>query len=227
MCKFIKSSGYYIHNKIFYFGSSWFITSDLSSVCQFCYNFAFVGKNLEQEKKLLLLAENQFGRKPKTPSDFNELLLAVFSATGRSMSLSTAKRIWGYVNYASHPSVATLTTLARYVGFRDWESFCLGSDSEDSNFLDQNNLLNDIRPGATVTLEWDPDKGCTLRHIRSNRFVVTKAHNIKLQPGDELTAELFSTGQPVYMKDILRGGQRIPIYIAAKKSGLKSIRFET
>lgn len=176
--------------------------------------------------RLLQFIEIQFGRKPKTPNDFNELLLSIYSATGRSLSLSTMKRLWGYVEYHSLPSEATLTTLSRYLGFKDWESFCKTSHDEDSDFL-RRTSVPDMLPGATVTLEWEPNKGCTLRHIGSNRFVVTEAHNIKLEPGDELTADIFSTGQPIYFKDIIRGDEIIPLYIGAKKQGLKAIRFET
>ena len=207
-------------------GSSWFKHSVLPIVCLIYYNFANMGQNPENKELFLQLIENQFGRKPKTPNNFNELLLSIYAATGRSLSLSTVKRLWGYVKYQSLPSEATLTTLARYVGFRDWESFCNNKPDDDSYLLKRSNLPC-MRPGATVTLEWDPEKGCTLRHIGSNRFVVTEAHNIKLLPGDELTADIFSTGQPIYFKDIFRDGQIIPLYIGAKKQGLKTIRFET
>lgn len=183
--------------------------------------------NHDNLKTLLSLVEEQFGRKPKTPSDFNELLLSVFATTGRNISLSTVKRMWGYVSYHSLPSQNTLNVLSQYIGFHDWESYCNSqSKTNDSDFITDNPDFNNIQSGATVTLKWGTNKGCTLRYIGSKRFVVIEAHNIKLREGDELTAELFSTGQPIYMKNIIRGEQKIPLYIAAKKNGLKYIRFE-
>lgn len=178
-------------------------------------------------EKLLRLVEKKFGYKPKTPNDFNELILAVKSITGKSLSLSTVKRLWGYVAYESMPSLSTLGILAKFLGYRDWEHFCTATPDSDSDFINSATTLKGLQHGATVSLEWEPCKGCTLRHISTNRFVVTEAHNIKLKPGDELTVEILSTGQPVYMKDIIRNGRKIPLYIAAKKTGLKTIRFKT
>ena len=179
----------------------------------------------DRKAYLLDLVERKFGRKPKTPSDFNELILAVKNTTGRSLSLSTVKRLWGYVKYLSMPSEATLTTLSQYVGSRDWESFKNFPSKNDSDLIIETPDFKNIKPGATVILHWDPDKNCTMRLIGTNRFVVIDSHNIKLLPGDELTAEVFSIGQPIYMKDITRKGQNIPLYIAAKTHGLKSIKF--
>lgn len=187
-----------------------------------------MGESSDNLKSLLKRVEHRFGRKPKTPSDFNELLLSVYSVTGRSISLSTVKRVWGYVTYNSLPAQTTLTTLSQYTGFRDWEDFCNKNIKDsDSDFITDHPDFNNIQPGATVTLKWELNKGCTLRHTGSKRFTVIEAHNIKLRPGDELTAEFFSTGQPIYMKNIIRGDKKIPLYIAAKKSGLKFISFET
>ena len=182
--------------------------------------------NTDNLLNLLKLVENRFGRKPKTPGDFNELLLSICSITGKSLSLSTVKRIWSYVSYPHTPSMSTLTTLSQYAGFQDWETFCDSPEGKDSDFIADNHDFNNIAPGVTITLKWDPDKGCTLRHKENKRFVVIESHNIKLRVGDELTAEFFSTGQPIYMHDIVRDGKTIPIYVAAKRTGLKFISFE-
>lgn len=176
---------------------------------------------------LLGVVEAHFGRKPRTPGDFNELLLSIFATTGQNLSLSTVKRLWGYVAYHHMPSLSTLTTLSQYAGFQDWESFCESHQSKDSDFITDGHDFNNILPGGTITLKWDPDKGCTLKHKENKRFLVIRAHNIKLKEGDELTAEFFSIGAPIYMKNIVRGNEIIPLYVAAKRSGLKFIRLET
>ena len=183
--------------------------------------------NTDNIYNLLCTVESRFGRRPKTPGDFNELLLSICTITGKTLSLSTVKRLWRYVTYPHKPSMSTLTILAQYAGFQDWESFCNSPEGQDSDFITDNHDFNNIRPGVTITLRWDPDKGCTLRHKENKRFVVIESHNIKLREGDELTAEFFSTGQPIYMKNIVREGKTIPLYVAAKRSGLKFIRFET
>lgn len=183
--------------------------------------------NTDNISNLLYVVESRFGRKPKTPGDFNELLLSIRAATGKSLSLSTVKRLWRYVTYPHNPSMSTLTTLSQYAGFQDWESFCGSPEGQDSNFITENYDITNIRPGVIITLKWNPDKGCTLRHKENKRFVVIESHNIKLREGDELTADFFSTGQPIYMRNIVRDGKTIPLYVGAKRSGLKFIRVET
>lgn len=178
-------------------------------------------------KHLLVEVERKFGRQPKTPSDFNELLLLIHASTGRDISLSTVKRMWGYVSYGHQPSLNTLTILAQYVGFKDWDNFCnLRDEKSDSDFIIGDTDINGMLSGTTVTLKWGCNKSCKLSSVGNKRFVVILAENIKLEPGDELTVDFISIGQPLYMKNIIRGNKKIPVYIGAKEGGLKYIKVE-
>ena len=55
--------------------------------------------------------------------DFEELSEQIHEATGRSISATTLKRIWGRVKYVSSPSLHTLDTLAQFLGARSWRTF--------------------------------------------------------------------------------------------------------
>src|SRR5450432_3497341 len=55
--------------------------------------------------------------------DFEKLSDEIFDATGISLSISTLKRMFGKVNYNNLPSIQTLNTLARFIGFEDWNAF--------------------------------------------------------------------------------------------------------
>ena len=57
--------------------------------------------------------------------EYHELSKAILDATGVSLSHTTLKRVWGKVKYTNSPSLTTLNTLARYVGFENWRSFRL------------------------------------------------------------------------------------------------------
>lgn len=72
---------------------------------------------------LVDITNNNLGYVPSTPTEFNELSRLIQQKTGRSLSLSSIKRIWGYVKYEGFPSVTTLNILAQYNEFKDWESF--------------------------------------------------------------------------------------------------------
>ncbi|HLA58413.1 MAG TPA: hypothetical protein VK622_06615, partial [Puia sp.] len=58
-----------------------------------------------------------------TNQDFDLLSEKIFEVTGVTLSQTTLKRIWGKVKYDSAPTVTTLNTLARFLGFENWRDF--------------------------------------------------------------------------------------------------------
>jgi len=77
-------------------------------------------------RQCLELIETRWQRGPSREwksYDFEKLSEAIFGATGISLSVSTLKRLFGLVTYNNLPSVQTLNTLARFVGFEDWNAF--------------------------------------------------------------------------------------------------------
>jgi hypothetical protein len=57
--------------------------------------------------------------------DFDLLSDEIYKVTGVALSQTTLKRIWGKVKYDSAPTVTTLDTLARFLGFEHWRDFRL------------------------------------------------------------------------------------------------------
>ena len=84
--------------------------------------------NIEQLRQAV---EEKAGHKMRTPKDFDELRNTIFSEQHVMVSTSTLKRIWGYVRTNSLPRPASLTPLARYIGYTDWEAFA-DSQMDDS-----------------------------------------------------------------------------------------------
>lgn len=58
-----------------------------------------------------------------TNQDFDVLSEKIFDTTDVSLSQTTLKRIWGKVKYDSAPTVTTLNTLAKFLGFENWRDF--------------------------------------------------------------------------------------------------------
>ena len=61
--------------------------------------------------------ETSVKRKMKTPTDFIFLSGAVFERTRETMSPTTLKRLWGYIEGADQTRNSTLEILARFLGF--------------------------------------------------------------------------------------------------------------
>jgi hypothetical protein len=88
---------------------------------------------------LLEKIEEQLGRKMMTPKDFDFLAMQVFEKTRQSISVSTLKRIWGYVSSKGAVSETTLDLLSKFVGYDSFFQFCQqtieSSESEDKESL--------------------------------------------------------------------------------------------
>lgn len=77
----------------------------------------------EALSRLLGQVEEKVDRKMKTPKDFDFLVGQIYEETHRSISASTLKRLWGYVD--SYPSIreSTLNLLAQFVGYESYSHF--------------------------------------------------------------------------------------------------------
>jgi hypothetical protein len=58
-----------------------------------------------------------------TNHDFQTLSDKIQEETGVNLSIATLKRIWGKVKYDSKPTITTLNTLAKFLGFESWREF--------------------------------------------------------------------------------------------------------
>lgn len=86
-------------------------------------------------ERLKAAVEQKAGRKMRTPKDFDVLHQLLFDEMHTLVSTSTLKRIWGYVQTDGDPRPSSLTPLAQYVGYDDWEAFCqaMGNKAEEAD----------------------------------------------------------------------------------------------
>ena len=177
---------------------------------------------------LIALTNEKLGFVPSTPSEFNDASLKIQMATGKSISQSSLKRLWGYVYYSGKPTNTTLNNLAKFNGFADYKTYLLSlsqDTTDDSGFLKESLIDTDrVDVGDRLALCWNDGKECLMLCIAPRRFRIEMSKNIKLQEGDTLTLHIIGIGHPIYAKDIVRGGEHIPAYEGAKKGGLRSFR---
>ena len=94
--------------------------------------------------------EKKAGRQMHTPKDFDFLSESIFETLHQKVSATTLKRLWGYLQESSTPRVSTLDLLAQYVGYADWNSFCL-QDEKPIEQIDQSEL---IKPQSKRPIWW-------------------------------------------------------------------------
>lgn len=182
-------------------------------------------------ENIIQLTNKNAGFTPTTPCDFNTLSIKILKKTQNTISVSSLKRLWGYVQYRSMPSPSTLNILARFNGYSDWETFAKENStatSETSEFLQGEILdLENVQKGEKIEINWERNKRCLIQNIKDNIFRVIEADNIKLKEGDIFQLDNLCVGMPLCARDIKRNSLTIPAYIGARKEGIKKwSRFE-
>lgn len=164
-----------------------------------------------------------YGGEISSASDFDKLSEAIETAVGEPLSVSTLKRLWGYVNQRHKPRYSTLNILSQYVGRKDFMTLCLDLQ-ETSEFLYSEKVLSSsLSEGAHIALSWQPNRNVELEYNGDNTFAVVDAGTSKLKEGDLVETSVFIKGQPLYFGRIVRDGNELPAYVAGKSMGLTSI----
>lgn len=174
--------------------------------------------------ELLLQVEKAYAKPLNSSTDFEELSIQLKYKLGMSLSSSTLKRLWGYVNDAHSPRPQTLDVLARYLGHADFKDFCMWlkhTTAYNSSFFSAKRILvEDLSPGMEVEIGWSPNRYLRLRYKGDGLFEVREAKESKLVRGDLFQAVSFLMGQPLFLPYVERGGKRLSPFIAGRNGGL-------
>ena len=173
--------------------------------------------------------EETFGRTPGSPTDFNNLSYEIHLNTKNKIGVSTLKRFWGYVNSTHSATYTTLSVLARYAGFRDWDAFCAQyKNDKDSDFSSVRLLIAaKLSLKSVVHAEWSQEKWLRIKKIdHPSAFEVLESNNIKLLPGDTVNIDTLIIGEKFIATDCCRVGVDLGTYIGARSEGIASIKIE-
>ncbi len=185
-------------------------------------------KQIPEINYLMFLVEKKFHKAVTTSSDFTALSEDIENETKENVSVSTLKRMWGYVSMTPNPRESTLDILSRYVGQKDFKNFChelKTSEASQSSFFTTDFInARDLEPGAVLEIGWNPDRLVRLRHLDDLNFEVISSLNSKLREGDRFEVSSFSKGSPLVILRILRDGEFTPSYIAGRQDGLNHLK---
>lgn len=171
--------------------------------------------------------EKVLGKTIVSPTNFDDLSLNIKRTTGRSVSVSTLKRIWGYVSYPHKPSNEILSILSVYVGYRDWHDFHNAEAiTNSSDFLGQDIIKSaDLKEGVRIRIRWKPDRLCILEYQGESEFKVIESQNSKLIKGDIFSCSVLAKGEPLICHEVRREGELLAEgYVAGKTDGLISLQ---
>ncbi len=187
-------------------------------------------KNIDKDAITLLIkeVENKMGYKLHSPSNFDALILGVQKKTDMTLSISTIKRLWGYVPSKFNPSYNTLSVLSRFIDYRDWDDFCARKhifiSTNSSVITNEEDLISRLENGDELYIEWLPESHCKMLCIENGFYLVEESKNCKLRKGDKFRASFFAVGHPLYAKDVQRELHPMAAYMAGKKGGLTVVK---
>ena len=168
--------------------------------------------------------EKVSGRRMQTPQDFDFLAAKILGKTQQHLSVSTLKRLYGYVSSQGTLRRSTLDILSQYAGYQSWAAFCVrGADSlpVESNPLLAPSLSADaVCEEDHIVVTWLPDRECEFRCTGPHEFVVEKSRGSKLSVGDTFTCHLFIKGEPLYLERVVMQGAAPVNYVCGRAGGI-------
>lgn len=178
----------------------------------------------DKRRRLCEAVEQSINLKMRTPKDFDFLREQIFQKLNMLISPTTLKRIWGYLVDDTTPRDSSLTVLAQFVGYADYDSFCEGVANDDlpSNSILGNclHVTEELAVADRIILRWEPQRVCVIEYQDNGKFEVLSSEMTRLQPGDTFCCLTIIEGEPLYL-DRLHQGDRPPVgYVCGKKGGI-------
>ena len=173
------------------------------------------------------LVEESANHAIATSNDFIFLSGEIQGRLKETLSASTLKRLWGYVEGYASVRTSTLDILTRFVGFPDWETFesdyCEVECVQSSHRVVGKSLYaKDLNIGTQVGIAWNPNRRCTLKYLGDNLFEVTESTNAKLKAGERFLCQRFTLNQPLYVEYLTKDGNT-ELFVMGNKGGLTKI----
>lgn len=181
-------------------------------------------------EELKSLVEQKYGKLLATTTDFEEFTLHLEKATGKTVSASTLKRMYGYVGDSHKPRVNTLDVLAEYLGHKNYMEYVKWlktSVKYNSSYFKASQLIStELKVGAKISIGWSPNRMLKLKYLGNSLYEIIKSENSKLIIGDRFSTGCFIKEQPLYLPYIERKGERTSPFVAGRNGGLTVIDIE-
>lgn len=168
--------------------------------------------------------ESTMGHTMATSNDFVELSERIQTKIHEYVSVNTLKRIWNFIDDGNVPSVTTLSLLARFLDFKNWEAFLVHLDhtATSQEFLGKGIRSDALQPGDRLAVTWEPNRRIEIQFTGNNSFVVEQSQNSKLAVGDTFKSLYFFDNQPLFIDELMHEGFDKPMsYICGKQGGVQ------
>lgn len=140
--------------------------------------------------------------------DFVSLSDLIMKKTGRSIGVTTLKRLMGNINDTRKANLYTLDTISKYLGYASWNDYT-NQESNDSqwNYPDDTVYISSLKEGQTIELQYlnRKLKLYVINHDGQNALKVISSQNSSLQPNDILHVYHIRKGEVLEAQHVFRG----------------------
>ena len=177
----------------------------------------------EQLAALRQAVEDRYGQAINSPTDFAGLCDQLALAQGEQISVSTLKRVWGYVTGYATIRVSTLNILSRYAGCRDWRDFCDTLANPDVSDFPAGDVvvLSTLKVGDNVEVKWSPGRRIVAQYLGQGRMRVIESQRSKLAVGTTFSCNGFVNGEQLILTQVeTSSAEQALTYVCGKRGGI-------
>lgn len=172
--------------------------------------------------------EKRFGHPVQGRSDFSLLAMEIERITHEHIAENTLRRLWGKIPGYDTVFTRTLDVLCQYVGHEHWSAFCFslqGSSSKESNIISDGTSIKveDLSPGDRIRIGWLPDRVCIIEYVGGRTFKAIDTKNSTLQVGDTFECSVMLKNYPLFVDNLVHGGEHCQRYSMGLNNGLTSL----
>lgn len=140
--------------------------------------------------------------------DFDLLSTYIYKETGRTIGVTTLKRLFNYVKDARRTSEYTLNTIALYVGYQSWNAY-VSSQKLDSEwgYDDESIYISALQVGTKMAIQYlDRNVIFEVDALGGHHVLkVISSQNSSLRKGDILFVCKIKKGNILEAEKVLRG----------------------
>lgn len=190
-----------------------------------------VKRELKHILHLIAVIETTVGRKIKTPKDFDFLSKIIYVRLHILISTTTLKRLWGYLKDGTQTRISSLDILSQFVGYKDWDDFCLNFEDLDlevqEQAIHQKVLISkQLKKGQQIVVCWYPNRICILQYLGNDIFRVVKSSCRKFAEGDMFQCGLLVEKEPMYINDFFHNGIYSGGFVIGRKGGISFLNYD-
>lgn len=182
---------------------------------------------MKKYAQLCRKVEETAGVSPTTPKQFEDLSESIFRLTGKRLSPTTLKRIWGYIDEPLMTRRSTLDILAQFCGWSDYEEFEKGDMPEVESGRIGTKLINverDVKKGDRIRILWQPSRVCVISYCGNRRWEIIEAEGTKLLRGDTFSCSIIAEGEPLYLDNLVHEGEASGVYVCGRRNGIRFLK---